>query len=275
MLLGWFDGGSRGNPGRAGAGWVLRDEDHVLVQCGCVFVGDNSTNNQAEYAGLVALLEAAVAHNAQHLKIFGDSLLVIQQMQGAWQIRHWSMREWHTRASKIAAHISRVEFHHVLRHLNKDADFLSNMAMDSGKTQIGTQLMPPQPPPKQRSTCTTAVRIRREHGKVVQDCDVWVGAAWTKGGWQLPRSDFCNNFYRDSPAANLDAYVNYVMNRLDLLQKIDSELRGWRLGCFCDDLEYCHAAWLAALADDPLRLREYIGKAQVELAKKSIKVCNE
>lgn len=277
MFSGWFDGGSRGNPGLAGAGWVLRDPEGALVQCGCVYVGHASTNNVAEYAGLVALLEAAVAHNVPALIVHGDSLLVIQQMQGAWQIRHPSMRQWHDKAAKIVARISRVQWQHVLREFNKEADLLSNVAMDTAKTEFGAHLLSADQPAKaaKKGDKTTVVRIRREHGQVVQDCDVWVGAAWTKGGWRLSRSEFCNPFYRGSPEANLDAYIAYVGSRPDLLQKINTELRGWRLGCFCESPEYCHAVWLAEVANDAVRWQQLVDAAETEQAKKSINVCNE
>jgi ribonuclease HI len=250
-MEGWFDGGSRGNPGIAGAGWLLK-ANGALVQCGYVYLGSHSTNNEAEYTGLVSLLQAAVALNVQSLVVHGDSLLVIQQMKGAWQVRDPRMRALHYKAKHSAANIPEVEFRHVLRHRNAEADLLSNMAMDQLKSAIGKELLQsavPEPAEEEEAyegpTC--AVRIRREAGKVVQGCDVWVGSAWAKGGWCLKRSKWYHPFsHLPDREMALAMYKKHIQGQPDL---DFTELKGKRLGCFCDQPDpFCHAAWLATQA---------------------------
>lgn len=251
----WFDGGSRGNPGIAGSGWVLKTLDAVVVQAGCVFVGTHHTNNEAEYTGLIAALEAARAYNATQLTVYGDSLLVINQMKGMWQVKDMNMRRLHTKAGLIARDIPHLVYVHVLRHLNKEADLLSNIAMDSMQTQLGAHLLK-EPVRKKQETRytgpTVSVRIRREKGKIVQDCDVWVGGAWAKGGWKLMRSDWCNPFYHlANKEESLKAYIEYINKTPELQARIRTELRGKQLGCFCEpDDPFCHAAWLARVAEE-------------------------
>lgn len=261
-MEGWFDGGSRGNPGIAGAGWVLK-QNSAIVQAGYVYVGDHSTNNQSEYSGLIALLEAAVAMNCDSLNVYGDSLLVIQQMKGNWQIKDFKMRALHTAAIRLISQIGHVTFAHILRHLNTEADMLSNMAMDNQSSRIGTDLLTDLL--KSSTTVaktdsyvgpTCAVRIRREKGRIVQDCDVWVGSAWTKGGWKLTRSIWCNPFVHISDREQmLNAYKKYICSRPDMIARIDTELKGRRLGCFCEENDStCHAVWLSSVAEDPTLL---------------------
>jgi ribonuclease HI len=249
----WFDGGSRGNPGIAGSGWVLKsNEGTIVVQAGCVFIGTHHTNNEAEYSGLIAALEAARAHNVTQLTIYGDSLLVINQMNNLWQVRDANMRRLYTKAASIARDIPQVTYIHVLRHLNKEADYLSNIAMDSMQTQMGVHLLNLKTTPCKPiySGPTVSVRIRREKGKIVQDCDVWVGGAWTKGGWQLMRSDWCNPYHHTDKEQGLQAYIQYILKNPTLLARINTDLKGKRLGCFCEPTDaFCHAAWLARMAD--------------------------
>lgn len=131
MLQGWFDGGSRGNPGVAGSGWLLRRDNKKILERGYHYCGDAVTNNEAEYRALILLLEHAAQHETAELRVFGDSLLVIQQMKGVWQIRHPRMRELHAEATTAASKIGVVHYQHVLRQFNRDADLLSNIAMDT------------------------------------------------------------------------------------------------------------------------------------------------
>jgi Caulimovirus viroplasmin/Reverse transcriptase-like len=89
----WFDGGARGNPGIAGAGAILQDSKGKCVWEGVKFVGKNSTNNQAEYSGLIEGLRAASTQGARRLLAVGDSKLVIKQME--------------VRACLVACHVQR------------------------------------------------------------------------------------------------------------------------------------------------------------------------
>ena len=129
------DGGSRGNPGVAGYGALVRDPDtgRVLWE-GAAPLG-TASNNVAEYSGLIAGLRAAQAiAPGSEVHVFMDSKLVVEQMAGRWKIKHEDMRRLALQARGLAAEISAVggsvDFTWIPREQNKDADALSNVAMD-------------------------------------------------------------------------------------------------------------------------------------------------
>ena len=125
-----FDGGSRGNPGLSGAGAVLYHFDKE-IWFGTFFVGENATNNHAEYAGLILGLQQARALEIKYLKVEGDSLLVINQMKGAYKCRSDNLIELYDKAKELSSYFEVIEFNHILRHKNKRADQLSNIAIDT------------------------------------------------------------------------------------------------------------------------------------------------
>jgi ribonuclease HI len=124
-----FDGCSRGNPGLSGAGAVLYHFDKE-IWCGSLFVGDTYTNNQAEYAGLILGLKKAKELNLRHLGVEGDSLLIINQMNGLYKCRSTNLVELNEQANNLASHFEKINFNHILRDKNKRADELSNIAVD-------------------------------------------------------------------------------------------------------------------------------------------------
>ncbi len=127
------DGGSRGNPGPAGYGAVVRDAvtGEVLAEVSD-FLG-RVTNNVAEYSGLIAGLRAAaaIAHGAD-VDVLMDSKLVVEQMSGRWQIRHPDMRPLAAQARQATQALGRVTYAWVPRARNAHADRLANEAMDAG-----------------------------------------------------------------------------------------------------------------------------------------------
>ena len=126
------DGGSRGNPGPAGYGAVVRDAvtGEVLAE-----VSDSlgrATNNVAEYSGLIAGLQAAArAARGADVEVRMDSKLVVEQMSGRWQIKHPAMRPLAAKARQAAAALGRVSYTWVPRSRNAHADRLANQAMDA------------------------------------------------------------------------------------------------------------------------------------------------
>lgn len=132
------DGGSRGNPGVAGYGALVRDgaSGRVLWE-GAAPLGKES-NNVAEYSGLIAGLGAVLRIDAgADVEVRMDSKLVVEQMAGRWKIKHPDMRQLALEARDLAAQISAaggsVTFTWIPRERNKDADALSNDGMD-GRT---------------------------------------------------------------------------------------------------------------------------------------------
>jgi probable phosphoglycerate mutase len=128
------DGGSRGNPGPAGYGALVRDAQTGEVLTEIAKSIGRATNNVAEYSGLVAGLRAAadLAPGAD-VEVRMDSKLVVEQMSGRWQIKHPDMRPLAAAAREAARGLGRVSYHWVPRARNTHADRLANKAMDEAQ----------------------------------------------------------------------------------------------------------------------------------------------
>ncbi|WP_093602744.1 bifunctional RNase H/acid phosphatase [Lentzea waywayandensis] len=125
------DGGSRGNPGPAGYGAVVRDKltgETLAERKGFIGV---ATNNVAEYQGLIAGLRAARELNAETVDVRMDSKLVVEQMSGRWKIKHPSMQPLAREAQEVAGAFQKVAYEWIPRERNKQADRLANEAMDA------------------------------------------------------------------------------------------------------------------------------------------------
>jgi probable phosphoglycerate mutase len=124
------DGGSRGNPGPAGYGAVVRDKlsgETLAERKGFIGV---ATNNVAEYQGLIAGLRAAGELQAETVDVRMDSKLVVEQMAGRWKIKHPSMQPLAREAQALARSFKAVTFEWIPRERNRQADRLANEAMD-------------------------------------------------------------------------------------------------------------------------------------------------
>ena len=88
----YFDGCSKGNPGMSGAGAVLYDEQLVEIWSNAQFVGNRSTNNEAEYTGLLIGLRKSVDLGVGHLLVRGDSQLIIRQLKGEYKVKSESLK---------------------------------------------------------------------------------------------------------------------------------------------------------------------------------------
>lgn len=128
-LIAYTDGGARGNPGPAGYGVHLETPEGELVDELRGALG-NSTNNVAEYEGLLAALGYAVEHGYRVLKIRSDSELLVKQMRGEYRVKHPGLQPLAAEARRLASQLDRVTFEHVPRAMNAAADRLANMAMD-------------------------------------------------------------------------------------------------------------------------------------------------
>jgi probable phosphoglycerate mutase len=133
VIIAYIDGGSRGNPGPAGYGVQIVGEDGDVLAELHEFVG-HSTNNVAEYRGLLAALAWAVDHGVSPLRIRSDSELLVKQLRGEYRVKNPGLQPLFQEARALIAHIGRVTFEHVRRELNKDADRLANLAMDEAQT---------------------------------------------------------------------------------------------------------------------------------------------
>jgi ribonuclease HI len=124
-----FDGGSRGNPGPGGIGFVVRAADGTPLITVGRFIGV-CTNNVAEYKALIGGLEAARALGAKKIAVRGDSELIIKQMRGEYRVKHPDLKPLHASAERLMGQFEHASISHTLRHKNELADKLANLAMD-------------------------------------------------------------------------------------------------------------------------------------------------
>lgn len=133
-LHAFTDGASRGNPGESGIGIILKDSKGKRLASWHGFIGI-STNNRAEYAALIALLERMQSVACERLIIHSDSELMVRQLTGKYRVKDAGLKEYHRRASALlAARPSRTLIRHVPRAMNRDADRLANLAIDTRAT---------------------------------------------------------------------------------------------------------------------------------------------
>jgi ribonuclease HI len=130
------DGGSRGNPGSAGSGAVVRDEKGKIVAEVSEYLG-HTTNNVAEYTGIIRALEMLLTYvgaNAKNTTVVVkmDSMLVVKQMNGEYKIKHPNLVPLAAQVRGLRHPFKSVSFAHVYREHNKEADRLANRAMDRG-----------------------------------------------------------------------------------------------------------------------------------------------
>jgi probable phosphoglycerate mutase len=129
MITAHVDGGARGNPGPAGYGAVITDDNGQTLAELYAGIGI-STNNVAEYRGLIAALDWALRHGCRQLHVKSDSELIVRQMLGAYRVKNEGLLPLHQQARELADRIGHVTFEHVRREHNKEADRLSNLGMD-------------------------------------------------------------------------------------------------------------------------------------------------
>ncbi|MFI6068560.1 bifunctional RNase H/acid phosphatase [Micromonospora sp. NPDC051227] len=139
------DGGSRGNPGPAGYGAVVRDPETGEVLAERSESLGTATNNVAEYQGLIAGLTAAAELGAAEVDVRMDSKLVVEQMCGRWQIKHPGLRPLAAQAAALVGRFTAVRFSWIPREQNRHADALANAAMDAAAGRPPATAAPARP----------------------------------------------------------------------------------------------------------------------------------
>ncbi len=133
-LLIHTDGAARGNPGPAGLGAILRDaETGETVAELATYLGFR-TNNYAEWTAVEAALRRALELGATHVDLRMDSQLVARQITGRYRVKHADLKPIHARVMALLSRFEGYTVGHVPRELNKDADRLSNVAIDQPRT---------------------------------------------------------------------------------------------------------------------------------------------
>lgn len=128
-LIIYCDGGSRGNPGPAGLGAVIYNTDKNKLFEISEFLGV-TTNNQAEYKGVLRAIKKAKELKAKELTFYLDSELIVKQMNGQYRVKSRDLIPLYMEIRKYILEFKKVEFNHVRREYNKEADALANIAMD-------------------------------------------------------------------------------------------------------------------------------------------------
>jgi probable phosphoglycerate mutase len=165
------DGGSRGNPGPAGYGALVRDAETGRVLAERAEAIGRATNNVAEYGGLVAGLQAALDLDpSARVEVRMDSKLVVEQMSGRWQIKHPDMKKLAVQARELAGQLAGVRYTWVPRAQNSAADALANSAMDGKPVRRDVAVEPvvveddSQPTAEPVAVVTTVTHLLR-HGR--------------------------------------------------------------------------------------------------------------
>ena len=132
-LIIFTDGGARGNPGPAGIGAVFYVEDSSgsQVRTGEIkkYIGE-ATNNFAEYTALITALEGAAQYGHKRVECFLDSELVVKQLTGKYKIREGTLKPLAAKVLALTNKFEQINFTHVPREKNHEADKLVNQAID-------------------------------------------------------------------------------------------------------------------------------------------------
>ena len=136
------DGGSRGNPGPAAYGVSIKTAQGERLAAFGKYLG-RTTNNFAEYQGLLAALDYALAHGYARLRVLTDSELMARQISGRYKVRSLDLQPLHNQAQAMIARLESFSIQHVYREHNREADRLANKAMDDGERGV----VPREPAP--------------------------------------------------------------------------------------------------------------------------------
>lgn len=129
------DGGARGNPGPAGLGMVIEDDQGMRLWGGYRFVG-TATNNRAEYLALIEGLRHAAEWRPDRLEVYMDSRLVVEQVAGRYRVKNEDLQPLHRQVQQLLRGFPEVSVSYVPREKNRGADALANRAMDEGSGKV-------------------------------------------------------------------------------------------------------------------------------------------
>ncbi len=126
MITAYIDGSSIGNPGKAGIGYVIH-KDNKLIKTESIYLGIQS-NNFAEYMGLIFALADIIAIGEKSCRIYTDSRLVCEQINGNFKVKHQNILPLYTLAKRMILKLEKFKIEHILRGKNKEADKLAKRA---------------------------------------------------------------------------------------------------------------------------------------------------
>jgi probable phosphoglycerate mutase len=135
-IIAHIDGGSRGNPGPAAYGVSIETAQGKQVTAFAKFLG-KTTNNFAEYQGLLAALDYALTQGYPRLRVLTDSELMACQINGVYKVRSPDLKPLYDQAQEMIARLESFSIRHVYREQNREADRLANQAMDEAERGRG------------------------------------------------------------------------------------------------------------------------------------------
>ncbi|MEM7008070.1 MAG: ribonuclease HI family protein [Thermodesulfobacteriota bacterium] len=124
----FIDGAARGNPGESGIGVLIKKTTDDIIEVK-KYLG-TKTNNQAEYTALITALENCVELADSPIRIYTDSLLVANQINGLWKVKHPEIIPLNKKAKTLFQNYKDITIQHIPREHNSEADRLANLAID-------------------------------------------------------------------------------------------------------------------------------------------------
>ncbi|KAG8383152.1 hypothetical protein BUALT_Bualt05G0154900 [Buddleja alternifolia] len=134
-----FDGASKGNPGQAGAGAIVRSDDGSLI-CRLREGLGIATNNVAEYRAFILGLRYALGKGFTSVRVRGDSKLVCMQIQGQWKVKNQNISTLYEEAKKLKDMFLSFQIIHILRDLNSEADVQANLGVALAEGQVQEEI---------------------------------------------------------------------------------------------------------------------------------------
>jgi ribonuclease HI len=172
------DGASRGNPGPAAWAYVITQDGKPAVEAKARL--GITTNNQAEYQGLIHGLERAAQIGAETVTVFSDSELLVKQMNGQYRVKNLDLQPLFDEAKRLARQFSRISIRHVRREQNRRADEMCNAALDEADCGDG-QPLSRSSGPALSETSESARLVRTEVLAILQEAaDSWARGEETR-----------------------------------------------------------------------------------------------
>ncbi len=129
LLVIYVDGASRGNPGEAGAGVLIKNENGNVIKRATRYLGI-TTNNVAEYKALIHALEIVRQIGCDRVRIFSDSQLMVRQINGQYTVKSEDLKPLFHEVMSLLKGLKGHDIIHIVRTENKEADKLANRAID-------------------------------------------------------------------------------------------------------------------------------------------------
>jgi len=126
----YTDGGARGNPGPAGIGVVIKSSDGTDIKKINEYIGDNITNNIAEYCAVIRLFEELIKLKIKTATVNLDSELVVNQLTGNYRVKDEKLKLLAIKVKTLENQLESVSYHYIPREQNKEADKLVNIALN-------------------------------------------------------------------------------------------------------------------------------------------------